>query len=164
MLSSAQKYTRAAHLHDGAYLVLHHLRRGRRAVVFLATVWTIEAAKGTGFHAGPWVGPRGAGPRESDATINRIGDHAFRVQFAAQRVRLPADADEVIRAEEFKSLLCVEGHEFHNFTGIGRGSYEREPMNSEFFRPSAVAGAGRRFFQGSASSSCPASRKSMASS
>ena len=48
-----------------------------------------------------------------NVAVDDVGDNAFRMQLAAYRVGFHADADEVVGAEHFESLLSGERHDLN---------------------------------------------------
>src|SRR6266571_7666348 len=69
--------------------------------------WGIKSAEGAVFGAEVGV---------INVAIDDVSGHAFRMQLTAQRIGFHAQADQVVRAEQVKSLLFGQGHEHPNFS------------------------------------------------
>ena len=63
--------------------------------------WAVEGAEGAVL---------GAVVRVIDVAVDDVGDHAFRMQAAAQGVCFHADADEVVGAKQIEGLCFGQGH------------------------------------------------------
>ena len=69
-----------------------------------------------------------------DIAIDDVGDHAFRVQLAAEGVGLEAQADEVWGVEVVEGLLAGQGHEFDFTNSVVAGRVLRIHLTQKLSR------------------------------